>query len=452
MTTILHKTEAEHAVIGALLNDNAAIDNIPELRTEHFFMVKNRTVFSTVRELIEARKGADVLTVYAAMQSDGTATNGDLAYLTDLFNGIGSASNIRRYAEIVIDQFRLRGMQDAARQMLSAVESPNGRTADALIDEAASKLEALADTSGAFELTTPHDDLFGILTELGNPEPDTGFSTGLDDLDARLGGGILPGTLTIIGARPSMGKSVLGMTIARSVAAERGALFVSLEMTKRELHHRNLAALGSAPLRKFRDRPQDDIEFWNRVTAATEKYSALKLLTLAKGGLSLMDIRSAARQAKRHFGGDLAVVVVDYIGLMRAEGATRAEAIGSISRGLKSLALEMNVAIVALAQLNRESEKDRRLPGLSDLRDSGEVEQDADSVLMLHREQMRNPDAGAQWDGHALVVCAKNRNGETGHVDLRYHGECVKFSAWSGPSPRHDEQRSAPVKAFSFGK
>jgi replicative DNA helicase len=261
------------------------------------------------------------------------------------------------------------------------------------------------------------------------------ISTGLAHLDRQLNGGLRPGWLTILAARPGMGKTALALNIAAHVAESRTALVLSLEMTKTELHDRLLSSLGRVPLHRVMNAPNDN-EFWGSVTLATEKIAGMKLFIDDESALSLRDVAGKARAVKRKHG--LELLIVDYLQLMRGDQivANRNAEIEQISRGLKALAKELDITVVALSQLNRAVEqRASRIPQLSDLRDSGAIEQDADCVMFLHREEVSNPDCDASFRGFALARVAKFRHGRTGDVPLTYRGEYVSFENHAGTWP-----------------
>jgi replicative DNA helicase len=428
--------ESEQSVIGALLIDNDAIDRMGDLRTEHFFRGDHRVIFGQITKLIVAGIGADVMTVFERLQADGRAADvGGLKYLNDLVQSTPSSVNIARYAEIVRDRAQKRGLLTVAGEIQESVGAAP-ESAGVLIDRAAAKLEALGEATIKRE---PKLIAQGLTEHIETLERrSTGaervIKTGLDDLDKALNGGLRPGWLVILAARPGMGKTALALNIATHVACDHSALFLSMEMPESEIHDRNLSSHGRIPLDQVMASPLDDNEFWNRVTAATMKIKDMNLFIDDQAALRLLDVRSKARLVKRKAGLDL--LVVDYLQLMTGEGNSRNAEIEGISRGLKALAKELNIPILALAQLNRKVEdRSNKLPMLSDLRDSGSIEQDADAVMFIHREEIANPDCEEQWRGFAQIRIAKFRHGRTGDVPLTYLGEFVKFESHSGPWP-----------------
>ncbi|MBN3812225.1 replicative DNA helicase [Paraburkholderia sp. Ac-20347] len=444
----LHSVEAEQSVIGALLLDNDAVDRIDGLRAEHFYRADHRVIFGKVTEMIIAG-GADVVTVYAALQASGKAEQiGGLAYLNALAQNTPGSANIARYAGIVRDRAQKRGLLAVASEIR---ESIGARPDEAvtLIDRAASALEALSDGVVKQEPKPIAQGLAEHLAELERRSSGTSpaLSTGFADLDKRLNGGLRPGWLTILAARPGMGKTALGLNVAAHVAASRSVLVLSMEMPESEVHDRMIASLGRVPLSQVMEAPAADNEFWGRVTVAAQKVTELTLHVDDQAALRLQDVRAKARMVKRRHGLDL--LVIDYLQLMAGEGANRNAEIEGISRGLKALAKELGVAILCLAQLNRRVEDRGGMPKLSDLRDSGAIEQDADAVLFIHREEISNPDAGEQWQGFAQVRAAKFRHGRTGDLALTYRGEYVTFENHDGPWPAFPAGRKACNKGFN---
>ncbi|WP_175889764.1 replicative DNA helicase [Burkholderia cepacia] len=439
--------EAEQSVIGGLLLDNDAIDRVGGLRAEHFYRADNRVIFEQVTVMI-ASGGADVVTTFAALQAKGKAEQvGGLAYLNDLAQNTPSAANITRYAGIVRDRAQKRGLLAAAAEIQDSVGASPDSAAD-LIDRAASKLEALSEGVVKREPKPVAQGLAEHLAELDRRMNGTSpaFSTGFPDLDKRLNGGLRPGWLAILAARPGMGKTALALNIAAHAAESRSVLFLSMEMPETELYDRLIAALGRASLARAMKAPADDNEFWERVTVAAQKVTGMNLHIDDQAALRLQDVRAKARMVKRKHGLDL--IVVDYLQLMAGDGANRNAEIEGISRGLKALAKELGVAIICLAQLNRRVEERGGMPKLSDLRDSGAIEQDADAVLFIHREEVSNPDAGEQWHGFAQVRIAKFRHGGTGDVALSYRGEYVLFENHDGPWPTQPVSRPARSRGF----
>jgi replicative DNA helicase len=446
--------EAEQSILGALMYDNDAIDRIADLRSEHFFRYDHRLIFEEISRLILAGRTADIITVMERLAAAGKLEQiGGLAYLNTLVQNSPGSAGIRRWAEIVIERWKLRGILSAVSVIEGDVENRNGRTASEIIASAQALLEPLADTSSrepAFINTylTPIIERIDEEFHSGSASLKKARSTGLRDLDAKLGGGMRGGQLIIVAGRPSMGKSAIALGVAESVAQDgETSMFFTQEMTGAELTNRSLSRASGLPLDKIMDgakfgRANGDPD-WSMLTMGVQKVSELALLIDETAGVSLMEIQARARAAKRRHG--LGLVVVDYLGLMAAtEGNNRTEQVGANSRGLKNLAKQLDVPIVLLAQLSRECEKrNNKRPIMSDLRDSGEIEQDADIILFLYRDEVYNPDSPDR--GTAEINIAKQRNGPTGIVRAAYFGERTTFADLAPnyvPVPRQ-----APEKA-----
>ncbi|MDE1179472.1 replicative DNA helicase [Paraburkholderia sp.] len=447
-----HSAEAEQSVLGALMFDNDAMDRIADLRATHFYRYDHRIIFDCIAKLIVSGRNADVITVYESLGTAGKADEiGGLAYLNTLVQNTPGSSGIRRWAEIVINRAKLRGLISAADEISAMAFQPEGREVSEIIAHAQAKLEPLAD-AGAREPAFIATFLTPIIERIdqefhGSTEVKTSYSTGLRDLDEKLGGGMKGGQLIIVAGRPAMGKSAIALGVSESVAdAGATAMFFTQEMTGSELTSRSLSRKSGLALDKILNGAkigqQTDAD-WSMLTLGVQRLSELPLLIDETAGISLPEIQARARAAKRKHG--LGLIVVDYLGLMAAsQGANRTEQVGANSRGLKTLAKQLDIPILLLAQLNRKlEERNNKRPMLSDLRDSGEIEQDADVVLFLYRDEVYNPDSPER--GTAEINVAKQRNGPTGIVRAAYFGERTTFSDMEpGYMP---ELRKAPEKA-----
>jgi replicative DNA helicase len=422
--------EAEQSVLGALLFDNDAIDRIADLRGEHFFRHDHRLIFETSSRLIAASRTADVITVFEALRAGGHAEQtGGLAYLNSLVQNTPGSAGITRWAEIVVDRWKLRGVISVADEIAEMAFHSNGKQVSEIISEAQAKFEPLSEAR-SFEPKLPGPLLTEIVTEIDErfhgAELDV-VPTGLRDLDAKLGGGMRGAELIVVAGRPSMGKTAISMGIAGHVAEDGGTVLVfSLEMSGKSLHQRNLARIGGIPLPRILDGKKIRDEDWPRLTHAVSVMAEMPLFVDDTPSLSLAEIVSRSRLVKRKHG--LKLIVVDYIGLMTGGTDERQDLrIGSYSAGLKGLAKQLDVPVIALAQLNRGVEqRPNKRPTMGDLRDSGAIEQDADVILMLYRDEVYNPDSPDR--GTAEIIVGKQRNGETGPVRLAFIGEHQKFA------------------------
>lgn len=437
----LANVEAEHGLIGGLLLDNSAIDRISErLKPEHFFTSINRDVFTEITKQITAGQMCDVVTVAMAMQ--GKLEMADLARLAQY---VPSSANIRRYSEIIIERFKSRALM-AVSSELNELAVDHNRSIEDRVDCAQAQLGKLVDDApredwvSAWEGMNAHTK---VLEDRADGKIHA-WPTGLTDLDDMFEGGLRPGELVIIGARPSMGKTALGMTIGLNMAQDYSVAMLSMEMTHSEVRDRMLAMVGNVSLSSVKRPARGEGLQWDRVVETLEKSKTLKFFVSDHGGLNINQVRSKARNIKRLHG--LHVLVVDYIGLMTGLDSRqqRAYQLEEISRGLKNLAKELGISVVCLAQLNRKvEERIDAMPMMSDLRDSGAIEQDADSIVFVHRPFKAKPELGPEWKHYAKVSVAKNRNGPCGLLDLSYIGDRTRFGGWSGP---------APMKASSKGK
>ncbi|SDR37361.1 replicative DNA helicase [Paraburkholderia fungorum] len=422
--------EAEQSVLGALMVDNDSIDRIGDLKESHFYRYDHRMIFEHISKLIVAGRTADMITVFEALGNSGKADQvGGLAYLNTLVQNTPGSAGIARWADIVIDRWKLRGLLSASDEVAEMVFNRAGKSVSEIISEAQAKFEPLAEAK-SFEPKMPGPILTEIVTEIDeryHGAPLSVTSTGFADMDAKLGGGLRGSELVIVAGRPSMGKTAFSMNIAGNVAQDGGTVLVfSLEMSGKALHQRNIARIGGIPLGHVLDGKKITESDWPRLTHAVSVMSEMMLLVDDTSGLSMAEIASRSRTVKRRYG--LKMIVVDYIGLMTGGTEERQDLkIGGYSAGLKGLAKQLDIPVVALAQLNRGVEqRPNKRPTMGDLRDSGAIEQDADIILMLYRDEVYNPDSPDR--GTAEIIVGKQRNGETGPVRLAFIGEHQKFA------------------------
>lgn len=435
---VLHSIEAEQAVLGGLLLDNDAIDRIGGLDAGHFYRDDHRVIYGAIVRLISANKPADVLTVFEQLQVEGRAERmGGLSYLNAVAQNTPSTANIARYAEIVRDRALLRDTAAAARRVLELVETPGPMKGAEIVDRAQSLLADLAQIGVRREPKMLAELLTEFVEEVDaryHSRVDPSISTGIESLDRALNGGLHPGNLVIVAGRPSMGKTALTTDVGLNIAhAGSSVLLLSMEMSDREIVARSIANRGKVGLsRLLNGRLEDDD--WPKMTWAIQNIGNMLFAIDDSPALSLLEVKTKAKAHKRRHGLD--VLIVDYLGLMSGgEEKMRTQQIGAYSRGLKSLAKELDIPVVALAQLSRKNEErpDKR-PILSDLRDSGDIEQDADVVMFVHRPEMYDPN-NEEIKGYAEVLIRKQRNGALSDVPLLYRGAVTKFEDWSGPLP-----------------
>ena len=444
-----HSVEAEQSVLGGLLLDNAAWDRIADFLSQgDFYRYDHRIIYEHIGRLIASTRPADVVTVYEAMTTSGKADDvGGLAYLNALAQNTPSAANIRRYAEIVRDRAVLRRLVSVADEISADAFNPQGKEVRQLLDEAESKVFSIAEegargNQGFLEigpLLTQVVERIDTLYHTANPSDVTGTPTGFVDLD-RMTSGMHGGELIIVAGRPSMGKTAFSMNIGEYVAVEYGlpvAVF-SMEMPGTQLVMRMLGSIGRLDQHRMRTGRLTD-EDWPKLTHAVQKMSEAQLFIDETGGLNPMELRSRARRLARQCG-KLGLIIVDYLQLMSgsSQGENRATEISEISRSLKSLAKELDVPVIALSQLNRGLEqRPNKRPVMSDLRESGAIEQDADVILFIYRDEVYNPDSPDK--GTAEIIIGKQRNGPIGPVRLTFLGQFTKFDNFAGAQTFYGE-------------
>ena len=433
-----HSMEAESSVLGGLLLDNASWDRIGDLLVENdFYRFENRLIFSSVAALINANKPADVITVYESLQNMGRAEEvGGLSYLNSLAQYVPSAANIRRYGEIVRERSILRKLVTASDEIATHAFNPQGKQVDQILDEAEQKIFNIGEEGSRMKQGFQSMDVLTLelmdrIDEMSqNPNDITGVPTGFYDLD-RMTSGFQPGDLIVLAARPSMGKTALAINIAEHVAVEEQlpvAVF-SMEMGASQLAIRIVGSIGRIDQSHLRTGKLSQDE-WPKLTETIEKLRNIALHIDETPGLTPNQLRSNARKLAKRCG-KLGLIVVDYLQLMSgssSEGDNRSTELGEISRGLKMLAKELQCPVLALSQLNRsvETRNDKR-PMMSDLRESGAIEQDADVIMFIYRDDYYNKDS--KEPGVAEVLITKHRNGPTGVVKLTFLKSITKFES-----------------------
>jgi replicative DNA helicase len=436
-----HSVEAEQAVLGGLLLDNQAWDKIADLVNElDLYRQDHRQILRSITRLIGENKPADVVTVAEVLQSHGELEGvGGLPYLASLASNTPSAANIRRYAEIVRERAVMRKLVETATGIADSAYSPNGRSASQLLDEAEAKVFEIAEAGnrGGAGFTPIKPLLRQVMERVDelysrdNPDDVTGVPTGFKDLDSKTSG-LQPGDLIIVAGRPSMGKTAFSLNIAENVALETGlpvAVF-SMEMASTQLVMRMIGSVGKLDQHKLRTGRLGDDD-WPRLTYAMGKLNEAPLFIDETPALNPLELRARARRLARECG-KLGLIVIDYLQLMSASGSgeNRATEISEISRSLKALAKELNVPVVALSQLNRSLEqRPNKRPVMSDLRESGAIEQDADLILFIYRDEVYNQES--QDKGTAEIIIGKQRNGPIGTVRLTFLGEYTKFESFA---------------------
>ena len=444
-----HSVEAEQSVLGGLLLDNLAWDRAGDLLTDSdFYRHEHRLIYAAIGVLVGQSKPADVITVFEQLQGLGKAQDvGGLAYLNALAQSVPSAANMRRYAEIVRERSILRKLIAASDDIATSAFNPGGRQVSTVLDEAESKIfqigeEGSRQKQGFQGINQLVVDLIDRVQELhdNGAEEVTGVRTGFYDLD-RMTAGLQKGDLIVLAARPSMGKTAFALNIAEHVAVQEGlpVLVFSMEMGAAQLALRLVGSLGRINQQNLRTGRLDSGE-WERLTDAVERLGQVQLYIDETAALTSSELRARARRMARQFG-TLGLIVIDYLQLMSGSSNSdenRATEIGEISRGLKALAKELQCPVIALSQLNRSVEQrtDKR-PMMSDLRESGAIEQDADIIMFIYRDDYYNKDS--KEPGVTEIVIGKQRNGPVGTVKLAFINPLTRFENLAPGSAGGDE-------------
>lgn len=436
-TPALSSGATEQAVLSVLANFPGVYDNIADrLTAECFAIEEHRRIFQVVQQQILAGRGLDAVSIIEALADELNP-----AYVHGILaSNDFSARGINRHVDTLVDLHKSRQLH-ALSFKLSELARGEGPAADR-IDQAQTAIQALEvqgsedDWVDAYTAAIEHTELI----EARQEGKVSGMTTGLYGLDEMLDGGLVRGNLVVIGARPAMGKTALAMTVGLSMASRQCVGMLSMEMPHNDVRDRQAAILGriaiSSIKRPGKANASGETLDYSRIVDAVELTRSLRWFVSDRSGLNIQQVRSMARKLKRTK--NLDVLIVDYIGLMEGvdKKQSRAYQIEEISRGLKSLAKELDIAVICLAQVNRgAAEKAMQPPGLHELRDSGAIEQDADVVAFIHRPIAANPQLDAKWANYAMLRIAKNRQGRTGDLHLYYRGETTSFEAWGGEPP-----------------
>ena len=438
-----HSVEAEQAVLGGLLLDNSAWDKIGDFVSEtDFYRADHRLLYQYISRLIEASRPADVITVAEALERGGKlADAGGLSYLAGLAQNTPSAVNIRRYAEIVRDRAVMRQLVGVGSEIAESALNPLGKSAEELINDAEAKVFSISEQGargrqGFVEIRPLIAQVVERIDQLhANPSDITGIPSGYVDLD-RMTSGLQGGDLVIVAGRPSMGKTAFALNIAEHLGLVEGlpvAVF-SMEMSGTQLVMRMIGSVAKVDQLKVRTGRIADDE-WPRLTHAWGRLNEAPIFIDETPALNALELRARARRLHRQVGGPgLGLIVIDYLQLMSASshGENRATEISEISRSLKALAKELSVPVIALSQLNRSLEqRPNKRPVMSDLRESGAIEQDADLILFIYRDEVYNPET--QDRGIAEIIVGKQRNGPIGTVKLSFLGQFTRFESYADP-------------------
>ncbi|OED69884.1 replicative DNA helicase [Vibrio splendidus] len=439
-----HSLEAEQSVIGGLLLDNERWDTVSEkVVSKDFYSRPHRLIFEAVKDILEESAPLDLITLSEHLElREQLEEVGGFAYLADLAKNTPSAANINAYADIVAQRALVRSLIGVANEIADSGYDPQGRTSEELVDLAESKVFAIAE-GRASENEGPQNvdsilekTLERIEILYKSPQDGvTGVDTGFNDLNKKTAG--LQGSdLIIVAARPSMGKTTFAMNLCENAAMkqDKPVLIFSLEMPAEQLMMRMLASLSRVDQTKIRTGQLDD-EDWARISSSMGILMDKKNMYIDdSSGLTPTEVRSRARRIAREHDG-ISMIMIDYLQLMRVPSLSenRTLEIAEISRSLKALAKELNVPVVALSQLNRSLEQraDKR-PVNSDLRESGSIEQDADLIMFIYRDEVYNPDSSLK--GIAEIILGKQRNGPIGSVRLTFQGQHSRFDNYAGPA------------------
>ena len=434
-----HSIEAEQSVIGALLIDPDTADQVTEAVTaEDFYERRHRQIFLAISAMLGAGRAVDAVTVSEWLQDhEQLADVGGVQYLLMLANETPSAANVLAYARIVRERATLRDLIRVGREIAELAYRPEGREAQSLLDEEESRVFQLAEGQqrageGFKQLKDALPAVIDRIEAIAREKKGvTGLSTGFADLDEKTSG-LHPGQLIIVAGRPSMGKTSFAMNIAEYVACNEGkpvAVF-SMEMPIDEIVLRALSSRGRVDQHRLRNGSLGNDD-WPRIAHAIGELGNAPLFADDSAALTPTELRSRARRLKREHG--LALIVVDYLQLMQVPGRgdNRVAEISEISRSLKALAKELSIPVIALSQLNRSLEnRTEKRPQMSDLRESGAIEQDADLILFLYRDEVYYKDK-EEVKGIAEVIIGKQRNGPIGTVRMSFFGEYTRFENYA---------------------
>lgn len=442
---IFENIEAEQSVIGGLMLNNAAIDDVCGLKPEHFSLPAHQILYRMIEWMIQNGKPADVITVFEVLQRKNKLDEvGGMVYLNQLVTSVSSSALVKRYAEIVIDRSKRKSVYQGAMAIAAAV-SGEGLTGEQAIERAGEVLQSFDSVSTTDDCIPVFDAVQAFLTDLesraGGISKDvipSGFS--FLDNSGVLDGGFERGQLAVVGGRTSMGKTTLAFNFLMNMANSVKKMVVSLEMSNNQLIRRCAASIGSVSMKSLKtgvDKMTDSE--WKGVTYATESLTNKNLFIQQKSTATAYGICASARRQKRKYGLD--VLVVDHLGLMNhGDGnANTAEKIGDTTKALKHLAQELNIVVILLVQINRAAAGaaggDVKRPSRENLRDSGRIEEDADVIMLIHRDDHYRIEESKTHDGHTHLICDKVRDGEPMTLNLKFEGQFSRFVEWHGAVP-----------------
>ncbi|WP_407345188.1 replicative DNA helicase [Pengzhenrongella phosphoraccumulans] len=423
---------AEQSVLGGMMISKDAIaDVVEQLRGTDFYRPAHEAVYDAILDLYGRGEPADAVTVSAELTKRGEMTRiGGAPYLHTLISMVPTAANAGYYAKIVRERAVLRRLVEAGTRIVQLGYATEGGDVDEIVNNAQAEVYAVTEQRSSEDYLRLGDVIGGTVDEIEaaghRGDGMVGVPTGFADLD-RLTNGLHPGQMIVLAARPAIGKSTMGLDIARSASIKHGmaSVIFSLEMSRNEITMRLLSAEGSIPLQKMRNGTMGDVE-WQKLAATMGRISEAPLFIDDSPNMSLMEIRAKCRRLKQKH--DLKLVIIDYLQLMSSgkRVESRQQEVSEFSRALKLLAKELEVPVIAISQLNRGAEqRTDKKPAMSDLRESGSIEQDADIVMLLHREdayERESPRAG-----EADLIVAKHRNGPTDVITVAFQGHMSRF-------------------------
>ncbi len=429
-----HSIEAEQSVLGGLMLDNDAWDHVAEkIGAVDFYNPAHRKIFECIEELAKQSNPFDPVTLAGELERRSLLSDcGGIPYLTELVESIPSVANIRAYAGIVYERAVLRRLISASQEIADNAYNPEGRNSDDLLEMAERAIFQIAEDrakeGGPIDMRELLKKAIDKIDELFNTgDAITGITTGFTDLD-EMTSGLQPSDMIVVAARPSMGKTTFAMNLVENalMATDKAVVVFSLEMPAEQLMMRSLSSLGRINQGKVRTGKLEEDD-WPRLSSAVERLKDKKLFIDDTAGISPQEMRSRLRRIVREHG-DLALIMVDYLQLMQIPGFSegRTNEISEISRSLKAMAKEFKVPVIALSQLNRSLEqRPNKRPVNSDLRESGAIEQDADVIMFIYRDEVYNPDT--EYKGVGEIIIGKQRNGPIGSVRLAFIGQYTRF-------------------------
>lgn len=442
-----HSMEAEQSVLGGLMLDNNAWERIlDQVSDGDFYRHDHRLIFRAIARLAERDSPIDVVTLSEQLEQEGQLSQvGGLAYLGELAKNTPSVANIKAYAQIIRERATLRQLISISTEIADSAYSPEGKSGDEILDEAERKIFQIAEgrpsEGGPVGLNELLANVIDTIDTLFNSEDTlTGLSTGFTDLD-EITSGLQPADLIIVAGRPSMGKTTFAMNLVENalMRSDKAILVFSLEMPAESLVMRMISSLGRIDQSKVRSGRLEEDD-WPRLTSAVNLLQERKLFIDDSAGISPSEMRARARRVAREHG-EIGMIMVDYLQLMQLGGSgsdNRTNEISEISRSLKALGKEFDCPIVALSQLNRSLEqRPNKRPINSDLRESGAIEQDADVIMFIYRDEVYHPET--EYKGVGEVILGKHRNGPIGTVRLAFQGKYTRFDNLAAGSYQFDD-------------